>query len=119
MAVTKTRRVLIAAGTSNSAGSTTQGTELNLSTALGALINCRITNGASGPSTAASLVVYTGSQTGEEREFARLTSATGNNVVTDLVLEIPPSTMFVNVDVTGNLGQAVTCEVIAQELTSV
>jgi hypothetical protein len=63
-------------------------------------------------------VVFVGSATGEKRELTRGVSNTGNSVVTDLVFEIPPATMFLNVDVTGNTGQAVTAEVFLQELTS-
>lgn len=118
MAVTKTKRTLIAGGTSNSAGATTSGTEVNLSTALGGLLTARITNGATGPTVPASVIVYVGGATGEKRELTRLQSNTGNSVVTDLPCEIPAATMFLNVDVTGNTGQAVTAEVFLQELTS-
>lgn len=117
MAVSKTKRTIIAAATSNSAGGTTSGTEQNLSTALGGILTARITNGGTGPTVAASVVVFVGSATGEKRELTRATSNTGNSVVTDLVFDIPPGVMFLNVDVTGNTGQAVTCEVFLQELT--
>jgi hypothetical protein len=119
MAATKTKRTIIAAATSNSAGGTTNGTELDLSTKYGAIVTCRITNGATGPTIAADFVVYVGSATGEKREFSRQTSATGNNTVTDFAVEIPPGVMFVNVDITGNTAQAVTAEVFAQELTTI
>lgn len=119
MAATKTKRTLIPAATSNAAGATTNGTELNLSTAYGALINARITNGATGPTIAASVVVYTGSATGEKREYRRVTADLGNNAVTDIPIDVPEDAMFVNVDITGNTGQAVTCEVFAQELTTI
>lgn len=119
MAATKTKRTIIAAATSNSAGGTTSGTEADLSTAYGGVLTCRITNGATGPTVAADLVVYVGSATGEKREFARMTSQTGNNAVTDFVVEIPPGVMFLNVDITGNTGQAVTAEVFLQELTTI
>lgn len=119
MASTHTKRTIIAAATSNSAGGTTSGTEWNNSTAYGGVINARITNGATGPTVGADVVVYTGSATGEKREFSRQTAPTGNSAVTDFAVEIPPGAMFVNVDVTGNTGQAVTCEVFAQELTTI
>lgn len=119
MAATKTKRTIIAAATSNAAGATTNGTELDLSTKYGAVVTCRITNGATGPTIGADFVVYVGSATGEKREFSRQTAPTGNNAVTDFVVEIPPPAMFVNVDITGNTAQAVTAEVFAQELTGV
>lgn len=119
MAATKTKRTLIAAATSNSAGGTTNGTEWNASTAYGGLVACRITNGGTGPTVGADFVVYVGSTTGEKREFSRQTAPVTNSAVTDFVVEIPPGAMFVNVDITGNTGQAVTAEVFAQELTSI
>lgn len=119
MAATKAKRTIIAAATSNAAGATTSGTEVNLSTAYGAVVTCRITNGATGPTVGADFVVYVGSATGEKRELSRQTAPTTNNAVTDFVVDIPPPCMFVNVDITGNTGQAVTCEVFAQELSSI
>lgn len=119
MAATKTKRTVIAAATSNAAGATTNGTEWNLSTAYGGILTARITNGGTGPTVGASVVVYYGSVTTEKREAARVTAPTTNSAVTDFVFEIPPGVMFVNVDVTGNTGQAVTAEVFGQELTSI
>lgn len=118
MAASKTKRTLIAGGTSNSAGGTTSGTELDLSTKYGGGLTVRITNGATGPTVAATAIVYVGSATGEKRELTRGTANTGNSVVTDLVFDIPIWAMFLNLDITGNTGQAVTCEAIVQELTS-
>lgn len=119
MASTHTKRTIIAAATSNAAGATTSGTEWNNSTAYGGVVTCRITNGATGPTIGADFVVYVGSATGEKREFSRQTAPTTNNAVTDFVVEIPPGVMFVNVDITGNTGQAVTAEVFAEELTTI
>lgn len=119
MAASKTKRTIIAAGTSNAPGTSTNGTELNLSAAYGAVVTARITNGATGPTVGADVVVYVGGATGEKREFARVTAPTTNSAVTDFVIEIPPAAMFVNVDVTGNTGQAVTAEVFAHELTGI
>lgn len=119
MAASKTKRTVIAAATSNAAGATTNGTELDLSTKYGGLLNVRITNGATGPTIGPDVVVYTGSATGEKREFSRQTGPTTNNAVTDFPVEIPPGVMFLNLDVTGNTGQAVTIEAFFQELTGI
>jgi hypothetical protein len=118
MAATKTKRTMIAAATSNAAGGTTSGTEVNLSTAYGALAVCRITNGGTGPTVGADFVVYVGSATGEKREFSRQTAPTTLNAVTDFAVELPPATMFLNVDITGNTGQPVSAEVFVEELTA-
>lgn len=118
MAASKTSRT-IQSSTSNSAGGTTNGTELNLSTAYGALIAAKITNGATGPTVGCDFVVYVGESTTTKREFSRQTAPTTNSAVTEFVVEVPPSAMFVNVTFTGNTGQAVTVECYAQELTTI
>ena len=118
MAVTKTSRT-IQASTSVSAGGTQNGTELNLSTALGAVVCGKVTNGGTGPTSPCYMVVYVGEATGVKREYARLYADVANSTAYDLVVEVPASAMFVNVTFTGNTGQAVTVECYAQELTSV
>lgn len=118
MASTKTSRT-IQASASNSAGGTTNGTELDLSTKYGALVCGKITNGGTGPTVGCDMVVYVGESTGTKREFRRMTAGTTNSGVYEFCVEIPPSVMFVNVTFTGNTGQAVTVECYAQELTSI
>ena len=118
MPSTKTSRTILAS-VSNAAGATVNGTELNLSTKYGALVCGKITNGGTGPTIGCDMVVYVGEATGTKREFSRQTAPTTNSLVTDFVVEIPPSAMFVNVTFTGNTGQAVTVECLAQELSTI
>jgi hypothetical protein len=118
MAATKTSRTILAS-VSNGAGASVNGAELDLSTKYGALIVGRITNGGTGPTIGCDFVVYVGDATGVKREFSRQTAPTTLGVVTDFVVEIPPSAMFVNVTFTGNTGQAVTVECYGQELTTI
>lgn len=115
---TKTSRTLLAS-TSNAAGGTTNGTELNESTALGVLVCGKVTNGATGPTVGCDFVVYVGEATGVKREFSRQTAGVTNNGVYDFCVVVPASAIFVNVQFTGNTGQAVTVESYAQELTSI
>lgn len=117
MPATKTSRTILAS-VSNAAGSTTNGTQLDLSTAYGALICAKISNGATGPTLGCDFIVYVGESTGIKREFSRQTAPTTNSAVTEFVVEVPPSAIFVNVTFTGNTGQAVTVECYAQELSS-
>lgn len=117
MAASKTSRTILTS-TSNSAGGTTNGTELDLSTKYGALVCGKITNGGTGPTVGCDMVVYVGEATGTKREFSRQTAPTTNSAVTEFCVEIPAAAMFVNVTFTGNTGQAVTVECYAQELTS-
>lgn len=118
MAASKTSRTIQASAT-NTAGSTTNGTELDLSTKYGALVCAKITNGGTGPTVGCDFVVYVGESTGTKREFSRQTAGTTNNGVYEFVVEVPPAAMFVNVTFTGNTAQSVTVECYAQELTSI
>lgn len=118
MAATKTSRTIFASGTITAA-TPSNGTELDLSTKYGAMICAKITNGAAGPTIACDFIVYVGESTGTKREFSRQTAALGNNAVTEFIVEIPPSAMFVNVTFSGNTVQNVTAECYAQELTTI
>lgn len=118
MAATKTSRTIKASGT-NTAGGSSNGTELDLSTRYGAILCAKITNGGTGPTVGCDFVVYVGEATTVKREFSRQTAPTANSAVTEFVVEVPPSAMFVNVTFIGNTGQDVTVECMAQELTSI
>lgn len=118
MASTHTSRTVLAS-TSNTAGSSTNGTEVDNSTKYGGVLFAKVTNGATGPTVACDFVVYLGESTGTKREFSRQTASTSNNAVTEFAVEIPPGAMFVNVTFTGNTAQAVTVEAMYQELTSI
>lgn len=50
-------RTLIAAGTSNAAGATTEGTPLDLRGKFGGMLTAKITNGATGPTVQATIQV--------------------------------------------------------------
>lgn len=119
MAATKNLRTIIAAGTSNTAGSTTTGTAVDLTTAYGGVVTIKITNGGTGPTIGASAKVYV---SGDNTNYKLFTQVTGDNVnssVTEFAVEIPPPVMYVRVDITGNTAQAVTCEAFLQELTTI
>jgi hypothetical protein len=118
MAATKASAT-IQASTTNGAGATTNGTELDLSTAYGALVCAKITNGGTGPTIGCDFVVYVGEGTGTKREFSRQTAGLTNSGVYEFVVEIPPAAMFINVTFTGNTGQTVTVECYAQKLTGI
>ena len=118
MASTHTSRT-VQASTSNGAGSTTNGTEVDNSTKYGGVLFAKITNGATGPTVGCDFVVYLGENTGTKREFSRQTAGTANNGAYEFAVEIPPGAMFINVTFTGNTVQAVTVECYFQELTTI
>lgn len=111
--------VTLLASVANTAGGTTNGIEYDASTKYGMLVCAKITNGGTGPTVGCDFVVYVGESTGTKREFSRQTAPTTNSSITDFIVEIPPSAMFVNVTFTGNTGQSVTVECYGQALTGI
>lgn len=126
--LTKTPRTLIAASTSNAAGSTTRGT-VDLRTAQGGLLTVKVTNGATGPTVPATVNILVAHNSGATPAAASagadwktiwsFAASTGNNVITEQSITIDPGVMHLEVEVTGNTGQAVTCEAFLSEITSV
>lgn len=125
--LTKTPRTLIAAATSNAAGSTTRGTA-DLRTAQGGLLTVKIANGVTGPSVPATVNILIAHNAGATPTAAAagagwktiwsFAASTGNNVVTEQSITIDPAVMHLEVEVTGNTAQAVTCEAYMSEITS-
>ena len=118
MPVSKTQRTL-QSSTSNGAGSTTTGSGVDLSTALGIAITARITNGGTGPTLPCGVTIEVSSDGGTTwRPWASGTAGTANNAVYDFSFDIPPAVMRARSVFTGNTGQAVTVEAFGHELTS-
>ena len=125
--LTKTPRTLIAASTSNAAGSTTRGTA-DLRTAQGGILTVKIANGATGPTVPATVNILIAHNAGATPTAAAagadwktiwsFAASTGNNVITEQSITIDTAVMHLEVEVTGNTGQAVTCEAFLSEITS-
>ena len=125
--LTKTPRTLIAAATSNSAGGTTRGT-VDLRTAQGGILTVKLTNGATGPTVAATCNILIAHNSGATPTAASagadwktiwsFAGTTTNNAITEQSIEIGAGVMHLEVEVTGNTGQAVTCEAFLSEITS-
>ena len=118
MAATKNLRTIIAAGTSNSAAGTTTGTAVDLTTRYGGLLTAKITNGGTGPTAGATVKVYTSGDNTSFKLFNQVTADVTASTSYEWAFDIPPGVMYVRADVSGNTGQAVTCEAFLQELTS-
>jgi len=118
MSATKTPVTLLASQ-SLGAGATVNVDEWDLSTAYGGLATVRITNGATPPTTAPVVTVYVGEASGVKRQFYAMSGNTTANSVSDFVVEMPPSTMFVNAMITNGATNAVTVDAAGQELTQV
>lgn len=125
--LTKTPRTLIAASTSNAAGSSTRGTA-DLRTAQGGMLTIKIANGATGPTVPATVNILIAHNAGATPTAAAagtdwktiwsFAASTGNNVITEQSITIDPAVMHLEVEVTGNTGQSVTCEAFLSEITS-
>ena len=126
---TKTARTIITASTSNAAGSATRGA-IDLRTAFGGLLTVKLTNGGTGPTVQAvayALVAHdagttpaTGAAGATWKTIATLGGGgTTASAVTELSLDVPQGVMHLEVEVSGNTGQAVTCEAYFSEFTSV
>jgi hypothetical protein len=119
MAATKNLRTIIAAATSNTAGSTTTGTVFDLTTKYGGLLTAKITNGGTGPTVPAQVNIYTSGDNTNFKLFAALVGDSVAGSVNEWAVDIPAAAMYVRADVTGNTAQAVTAECFVQELTTV
>lgn len=119
MASTHTAKTLYASASLAAATATTTITEWNLSTAYGGLYAVKLTNGASAPTTAPTVVIYVGEATGVKRKFYTVSGDTVNSSVNDIVCELPAGTMFANCVITNGATNAITVEAYGQELTSV
>jgi hypothetical protein len=129
MAVTsivKNPRTLIAAATSNASGGTTRGT-VDLRTKAGGVLTIKLTNGGTGPTTQAEariLIAHTAGATpaaasagADWKTIWRFGGGTTASAVTEQSIAIDAAVMHLEVEVTGNTGQAVTCEAFLSELT--
>jgi|WetSurMetagenome_2_1015567.scaffolds.fasta_scaffold668764_2 hypothetical protein len=119
MTATKTARTLLTSQSLAAATAVNASPELNLSTAYGALVAVKLTNGSTAPTTAPVVKFYVGESTGTKRLFYTASGDTVNSSVNDIVCEIPPSAMFVNVTITWGATTGGTVEAYAQELTSI
>ena len=124
----KTSRTIIANGTTNAVSpAATRGT-VDLRNAQGGLLTVKITNGPTGPTVPATVNILIAHNAGATPTAAAAGSdwktlwsfaaSTGNNVITEQSITIDPAVMHLEVEVTGNTAQAVTCEAAMSEITS-
>lgn len=126
MALTKTPRTLVAAGTSNAAGATTRGT-IDLEATYGGMLTLKMTNGATGPTvqcTAKVLIAHAatlpapGAAGADWKTLYTLGGDVTANKITEIAIPIDPAIMALEVEFSGNTGQAVVVESYLSELTS-
>lgn len=122
MTIAGTVTNLIAAGTSNAAGATSRGV-LDKRDKHETTLTIKLQNGGTGPTVQAVANVLIAHNTGSTptpgsagsdwKTVASFAIGTAANASGEWCLSFGPSVMHVEVEVTGNTGQAVTCEAVA------
>lgn len=124
--LTKSARTVIAAGTSNAAGGTTRGT-VDLRTAQGGLLTIKTNNtGALGVQAEARILIAHNAGVTPAAASAgtdwKTVYTLGTGVVSGVTNEwsyrVPADVMHLEVEVTGNTTNAVTCEAFLSETTN-
>lgn len=118
MAATKTGST-IQASASNTAGGTTTSSSLDLTTAYGAGIMAKITNGATGPTVGCTATVDVSSDNATWKYFQSATAGVTNSAVYPFAFDIPPWVIYARIVFSGNTGQTVTVEAFAETLTTI
>ena len=124
MALTKNDTTIIASA-SNAAGATTRGT-IDLSATYGGIVTMKITNGGTGPTVQcegrvlishADTLPTAASAGADWKTIWRFGGGTTNSAVTEQSFQFGPEVRHLEVEFTGNTGQAVTVEAIASTYT--
>lgn len=128
MALSKTARTLIAAGTSNAAAGTTRAT-IDMEPTYGGVLTMKIANGATGPTAQCEgrvLIAHNATLPAAASAGADWKTAYtfGGGTVANAVTECVPyvvgmEVMALEVEFTGNTGQAVTIEAYLSEVSTV
>lgn len=123
MAQVRTISAIIAEATSNTAGSTTR-SRLDVRGDDGGYVHIKLTNGGTGPTTQAEARILVADTDGTQPAAASagtdwktvvsgITAGTIANAVREYVWYYGPGMTHLEVEVTGNTGQTVTCEATA------
>lgn len=124
MALAKSKSTIVAS-TSNAAAGTTRGT-LDVSAAYGGIITMKLTNGGTGPTVQCEgrvLISHedtlptAGSAGSDWKTVWRFGGGTTASAVTEQSYQFGPEVRHVEIEFTGNTGQAVTVEAIASTYT--
>lgn len=117
----------VVASTSNAAGATTRGTG-DMTTAYGGMLTIKLTNGATGPTTQCVCNVMVahnattpaaGSAGTDWKTLFSFGGGTVAGTVTEQSIAIDAAVMQIEVEFTGNTGQAVTGEAFISKLTGI
>src|SRR5690242_13724352 len=107
------------ASASNGAGATTTSSTVNLSTAYGATILVKITNGGTAPTVPCTATVNASSDGSTWYRYAQQTAGLTASAVYQMAFDIPLSVMYAQVVFAGNTGQAVTVAAVCEYVTGI
>lgn len=110
--------ITLQASASNAAAATATGTGVDLTTALGAVVTGRITNGGTGPTVGCDFILETSNDNATWRELVRVTAPVAASTSYDFPVEIPDAVMYVRSRFTGNTAQAVTVECLGSKIST-
>lgn len=119
MATAVKTAVTFQASASNAAGATTTGSSVDLTTAFGAILTAKITNGATGPTVAASFTTEISHDNSAWKIYSKQTAGVTNSAVYEFTVDLPPAVPYARSKFSENTGQACTVESLATKLTSI
>lgn len=119
MALTKSN-VEVLASTANTAGSTTNGSWIDVSGAYEGTVTFTATNGATGPTIGATVKLQRSDDSGGTniKTFAQITHDNSNSATADYAVPLPAGVSFLRCVVTGNTGQTVTVDARLDKTTA-
>jgi hypothetical protein len=118
MSAVKSASTLQASAT-NSAGGTTTSTSVNLTTAYGATILAKVTNGGTAPTLPCAVTVNVSSDGTAWRQYAQQTAGLAASSAYSMAFDLPITVMYAQVVFKGNTGQAVTVEALCEYVTGI
>ena len=107
------------ASTTNTAGSTTTSSSVNLTTGYYATILAKVTNGTTAPTLPCAVTVNVSSDSSTWRQYAQQTAGLAASGVYSMAFDLPPSIMYAQVVFSGNTAQAVTVEALVEYVTGI
>lgn len=110
------------ASTTNTAGSTTTGSWVDLTVAYQAVVLARIVNGGTGPTLGCAAIVDLSPDNGTTIYLGaggQATAGVANSAEYDYQFELPPGTMYARTRFVGNTGQSVTVQADVTKLTGI
>lgn len=124
MALVRYKKTVVASASNAAAGTTRGRLDLTAETGdiYGGIITAKITNGATGPTVPCSINVLisheivlpaAGSAGADWKQLASFTATTSNNAILEQYWTFGPEVRHIEIEFTGNTGQAVTVEAIA------